>query len=165
MTNFDITRYDVERIMESSTLLSGEQARRNKEVETGHNGAGKTIFNSNLGNNGDESGWKMTLHQNPPPMRSSFPTATLHDMVGMGMGMEPVNLVRPSEEDHLSLTKLGGAHFSNPSSLVTSLSSSREASPDRNGSGSGSKFAAPPPVVSSWFSMSHLPVFAAWGDT
>ena len=29
MTNFDITRYDVDRIMASNTLLSGELARRN----------------------------------------------------------------------------------------------------------------------------------------
>ncbi|XP_042029095.1 AP2-like ethylene-responsive transcription factor ANT isoform X2 [Salvia splendens] len=32
VTNFDITRYDVERIMESNGLLPGEMARRNKEV-------------------------------------------------------------------------------------------------------------------------------------
>ncbi|GFZ17185.1 integrase-type DNA-binding superfamily protein [Actinidia rufa] len=33
VTNFDISRYDVERIMASNTLLAGELARRNKEVE------------------------------------------------------------------------------------------------------------------------------------
>ncbi|KAJ0097897.1 hypothetical protein Patl1_28470 [Pistacia atlantica] len=32
VTNFDITRYDVERIMASPTLLAGELARRNKEI-------------------------------------------------------------------------------------------------------------------------------------
>ncbi|KAF2324225.1 hypothetical protein GH714_010689 [Hevea brasiliensis] len=34
VTNFDITRYDVERIMASNTLLAGDLARRNKETET-----------------------------------------------------------------------------------------------------------------------------------
>ncbi|KAK9066977.1 hypothetical protein SSX86_014301 [Deinandra increscens subsp. villosa] len=33
VTNFDITRYNVERIMESNTLLAGEQARRTKDPE------------------------------------------------------------------------------------------------------------------------------------
>lgn len=33
MTNFDITRYDVEKILESTTLLSGEHARRNKAID------------------------------------------------------------------------------------------------------------------------------------
>ncbi|XP_042026575.1 AP2-like ethylene-responsive transcription factor ANT [Salvia splendens] len=32
VTNFDITRYDVKRIMESNGLLPGEMARRNKEI-------------------------------------------------------------------------------------------------------------------------------------
>ncbi|XP_047311697.1 AP2-like ethylene-responsive transcription factor ANT [Impatiens glandulifera] len=32
VTNFDISKYDVERIMASNTLLAGELARRNKEV-------------------------------------------------------------------------------------------------------------------------------------
>ncbi|KAJ0500061.1 putative transcription factor AP2-EREBP family [Helianthus annuus] len=33
VTNFDISRYNVERIMESNTLLSGEQARRTKDPD------------------------------------------------------------------------------------------------------------------------------------
>ncbi|KAK6130795.1 hypothetical protein DH2020_035460 [Rehmannia glutinosa] len=50
-------------------------------------------------------------------------------------------------------------HFSNPSSLVTSLSSSREASPDRNG---GTFLFAKP---DSWIpaaQTSNVPVFASW---
>lgn len=75
----------------------------------------------------------------------------------------------------------GGAHFSNSSSLVTSLDSSREASPDRNGTVFLSKPPSPSPAASpnSWIipsaaqqlmrpavqiSMAHLPLFAAWGD-
>lgn len=86
----------------------------------------------------------------------------------------------------------GGAHFSNSSSLVTSLNSSREASPDRNGTVFFSKPPSPSPSPSakfvdvsptaslnSWIipsaaqqlmrpavqiSMAHLPVFTAWGD-
>ncbi|XP_047955809.1 AP2-like ethylene-responsive transcription factor ANT isoform X2 [Salvia hispanica] len=37
VTNFDITRYDVERIMESNGLLPGEMARRNKEIVVSSN--------------------------------------------------------------------------------------------------------------------------------
>ena len=79
--------------------------------------------------------------------------------------------------------KLGagsGAHFSNTSSLVTSLSSSREGSPDK-ANANAMLFARPGNLasklminqasgaVSSWFpstaiSMGHLPVFAAWND-
>ncbi|KAL4363182.1 hypothetical protein GQ457_04G029530 [Hibiscus cannabinus] len=74
-----------------------------------------------------------------------------------------------------------GTHYCNTSSLVTSVSNSREGSPDKTGS--TMLFAKPPSapkLVSpadgvSWFpsapmrpaalSMAHLPLFAAWTDT
>ncbi|KAL0395846.1 UNVERIFIED_CONTAM: AP2-like ethylene-responsive transcription factor ANT [Sesamum calycinum] len=37
VTNFDTSRYNVERIMESNALLSGEMARRNKDTDSIHN--------------------------------------------------------------------------------------------------------------------------------
>ncbi|KAL0381498.1 UNVERIFIED_CONTAM: AP2-like ethylene-responsive transcription factor ANT [Sesamum angustifolium] len=37
VTNFDTSRYNVERIMESNALLSGEMARRNKDSDSIHN--------------------------------------------------------------------------------------------------------------------------------
>ncbi|XP_030455202.1 AP2-like ethylene-responsive transcription factor CRL5 isoform X2 [Syzygium oleosum] len=214
VTNFDISRYDVERIMASSTLLAGELARRTKEIAPSEevaeynaltqqkiSGDGTLQLESN-GNVAHGSDWKMVLYQSSPQLQascnqsldhnsigcpsggnyrnSSFSMA-LHDLIGLESS---VNSSQPSVDDPAN--KLGTRHLSNPSSLVTSLSSSREASPDR--AGSVVAFANKPPVVSklanasrtsasvtSWFpsahmrpssiSMSHLPVFTAWNDT
>lgn len=200
--------------MASSTLLAGELARRTKEIEPSEevaeyntltqqkiSGDGTLQLESN-GNVANGSDWKMVLYQTSPQLQascnqsldhnsigcpsgggnyrnSSFSMA-LHDLIGVESS---VNSSQPSVDDP---AKLGTRHLSNPSSLVTSLSSSREASPDR--AGSVVAFANKPPVVSkivntsptsasvtSWFpsahmrpsaiSMSHLPVFAAWNDT
>lgn len=200
VTNFDISRYDVERIMASNTLLAGELARRNKNSEPrtqaiGYNAApapdqsnGEAVQVQAQRNN-DENGseWKMLYESNGSDQktincgnyRNSAISLALQDL----MGIDPVGSGQPMLEDTTTTTKLG-AHFSNPSSLVTSLSSSREASPDK--SGPTLLFPKPPmaskvvsPIgsggVSSWFpspqlrpasaiSMSHLPVFAAWND-
>ncbi|KAK4803127.1 hypothetical protein SAY86_001330 [Trapa natans] len=182
VTNFDITRYDVERIMESNTLLAGELARRNKAIEPAANAeAGMTdlphvarssiegIHNGNT-DSGSALDWKMVMYRSRQQsqheinncMASSPYSRAIHDLA----------------DDQ----RLGAApsHFSNPSSLVTSLGSSREGSPERIGPGLGfgkpplgSKFLGQPsgPVVSSqWFpqaavSMSNLSVFASWGDS
>ncbi|KAL6983042.1 hypothetical protein U1Q18_016434 [Sarracenia purpurea var. burkii] len=199
VTNFDISKYDVERITASSTLLPGELARRIKEpmresnafsIEhnpSDQNGSGQVV-QPGIDNDGiNGSDWKMVLHQNAAGVKplgekrhcmgnyrssssssSSF-TAALQDMIGIGLRNNSI-------------------HFSNPSSLVTSLSSSREASPDKSGP-SCMQFGKPPLAaakfisqvtttttnVSSWIpsaqlrttpsSMAHLPVFAAWNDT
>ncbi|KAI6689139.1 hypothetical protein NL676_025967 [Syzygium grande] len=182
VTNFDISRYDVERIMASSTLLAGELARRTKEIAPSEevaeynaltqqkiSGDGTLQLESN-GNVAHGSDWKMVLYQSSPQLQASCLESS-------------VNSSQPLVDDP---AKLGTRHLSNPSSLVTSLSSSREASPDR--AGSVVAFANKPPVasklanasrtsasVTSWFpsahmrpssiSMSHLPVFTAWNDT
>ncbi|KAJ6678820.1 hypothetical protein OIU85_009295 [Salix viminalis] len=80
-----------------------------------------------------------------------------------------------------------GTHMSNASSLVTSLSSSREGSPDRASlpmlfgmpPSAASKFTTPNCDVNSWIptaaaaasqlrpaavSLPHMPMFAAWTD-
>lgn len=174
--------------MASKTLLAGELARRNKGIEptnieavAGYSHC--TLARSSVGgiqteasNNGTGTDWKMVLYnsqqqnqQGNDSMRSSFSVAT-PDLVGM----EPVNLGHPAEYGH----KLRGPHFSNPSSLITSLGSSREGSPESMGPGLGfgkapmeSKFIGPPsgPVGSPWcptpaISISPLLVFAAMGD-
>ncbi|KAL5777547.1 hypothetical protein ACOSP7_010473 [Xanthoceras sorbifolium] len=205
VTNFDITRYDVERIMASNTLLAGEFARRNKETKSSieaieynpptHN-TGETVQPEN--NNGNGSDWKMALYQTPEQQpntggigsldQKSMDTGTyrnapisvaLQDLIGI----DSANSSRPMVDE--SANKLCGTHFSNPSSLVTSLSSSREDSPDKAGPAMlfarpplASKFISPTASVGSWFPsaaaaqlksaaipMSHLPLFAAWNDT
>uniref|UniRef100_A0A2P2Q0J0 Uncharacterized protein n=1 Tax=Rhizophora mucronata TaxID=61149 RepID=A0A2P2Q0J0_RHIMU len=105
---------------------------------------------------------------------SSYSLA-IHDV----SGVDSVNNGQPLVDDSVK----PGSHFSNPSSLVTSLSSSREASPDKAGTAVlfskpplASKYVSPTTGIAPWFqspaqlrpaaiSMAHLPVFAAWNDT
>ncbi|KAK4742653.1 hypothetical protein SAY87_000654 [Trapa incisa] len=182
VTNFDITRYDVERIMESNTLLAGELARRNKAIEPANTEAAITdfahmargsvegIYNGN-NDNGDSSDWKMALYSSHQQSQHGSNNS---------MASSPYSAV--AMPDLADDQRLGAApgHFSNPSSLVTSLGSSREGSPERIGPGLGfgkpplgSKFMSQQPgamVSSPWFpqtaiSMSNLSVFADWGDS
>ncbi|XP_022772252.1 AP2-like ethylene-responsive transcription factor ANT [Durio zibethinus] len=200
VTNFDITRYDVERIVASNTLLAGELARRNKETDSNNEANdyntpkltnGETIQPEV--NNGDESDWKMVLCESPqqqpvgavePLDQKSVSTANcgnpafsmaLQGLIGVGS----VSSSPPMVDESTNV----GTHYSNPSSLVTSVSNSREGSPDKTGStmlfakpSLASKFISPTNGVS-WFpsaaaqlrpaaiSMAHLPLFAAWSDT
>lgn len=188
--------------MASNTLLAGELARRNKEIEQSNNEAmdynsstpnGETNQPDN--NNGNGSEWKVALYQSPRQQpnacgveqldqksmnsgnyRNASFSMALQDLIGIDSVNSSQSLVDESA------CKLG-THFSNPPSLVTSLTSSREASPDKTGSTMvfarpplASKFISPSAGVTNWFpsaaqlrpaaiSMAHLPVFAAWNDT
>ncbi|CAI0464391.1 unnamed protein product [Linum tenue] len=157
VTNFDITRYDVEKIMASNTLLAGELARRNKEpvvpqpissevaaigyltttnpadstrTTTTTNNTPSPPSNNNVNNgNGNGQGsslsdWNSVFYGTNHSASSS--PYMLHDLIGVE-SLSSGHAV----EDSLS-AKLGAhSHSSNPSSLVTSLSSSREGSPDK----------------------------------
>lgn len=209
VTNFDISRYDVERIMASSTLPTGELARRNKDREQPPNNERVVVTAQNKPEAEEETvltesnvnvpDWKMALyHQqqnvsgdtynagNNNYRSSSFLASSLHDLV---VGIDTGNSNQQQSMVDESANKMG-AHFSNSSSLVTSLNSSREASPDRNGTAASVFFSkpspsatakfvdvSPPTSLNSWIipsaaqlrppvqiSMAHLPVFAAWGD-
>lgn len=184
VTNFDITRYHVERIMASSTLLAGELAKRNREtgystIEALNN---PPIDNSNMEailppkNNECESDWKMAIYQSTqeidhkPSKTENYRTPCL--------SVAPDIIIQREIEDSAKM----GTPFSNASSLVTSLSSSREGSPDRTSlpvlfglPPSASKlFTSPTGAANSWFpsahelrpaiSLPHMPVFAAWTD-
>ncbi|XP_019437877.1 PREDICTED: AP2-like ethylene-responsive transcription factor ANT isoform X1 [Lupinus angustifolius] len=203
VTNFDITRYHVERIMASNTLLAGEHARRNKDndprteaIEFNNNNGVSSQANVEAvqarNNNENGSDWKMALFQeqqqsnnicdqkaiNCGNYRNSAFSMALQDLIGIDSVGSSQHMV---DESNKIVT-----HFSNPSSMVTSLSSSREASPDKM----GPSLLFPKPQmetkisnntigstggVSSWFtsqirpasaiSLSNLPVFAAWNDT
>lgn len=144
VTNFDISRYDVERIMESNGLLSGEMARRIKiEVITAppYDASSNNQLTSNLTNNAvskDSGGnvvaeWRMALYHEKP-------------------------LVEDFKNDN------GGSHLSNTSSLGTSVSSSREGSPDRN---NVLPVFVPGPTrdATPWIPMRpQVPLFSAWTD-
>ncbi|KAH0670972.1 hypothetical protein KY290_026898 [Solanum tuberosum] len=170
VTNFDISRYDVERIMASNTLLAGDLARRKKETETS-----KEICNQNLianashqgevniqnkEENGNSVDWTMSLYQSSSP---GIDTNTMSSTILQGQMDESARI---------------NTHLSNDSSLVTSLGSSREVSPAKNNGHLMHNFAMPqsaPKLVSSpatnitsWISSAQLrpnvPVFAAWTD-
>ncbi|KAL7611348.1 hypothetical protein Lser_V15G12637 [Lactuca serriola] len=174
VTNFDISRYNVEKIIASNTLLAGELARRTKVDPTNEllceqphiNGEPKTM-SSEPTINRNMLDWKMTLY----------------DQNGSSNGV--------GIEGDESSSKLG-THLSNASSLVTSLSSSREDSPERNNNNNINNnninnsnlpmvLETPPSAsnflggssgggVDAWIPTAatqmrpHIPVFAAWTD-
>uniref|UniRef100_A0A7N0SYQ4 AP2/ERF domain-containing protein n=1 Tax=Kalanchoe fedtschenkoi TaxID=63787 RepID=A0A7N0SYQ4_KALFE len=158
VTNFDITRYNVERIMESSTLLPSEQARRSNVPEpvvtADASNQDQRLINTespsiaSLGSqNNSES---MSFHQMPPhPTTYQKPQPLLYSAMTI------------SESDKMA------NYMSNASSQVTSLSNSREHSPDKTNSLpmvfgmhslSASKFLASPKLP-----MPQMPGFA-WTD-
>nr|APG29271.1 ANT2 [Petunia x hybrida] len=194
VTNFDISRYDVEKIMASNTLPAGEFARRTKEREPVESIEYNIASHKNeecvqQDNNGNVPDWKMVLYQssnaslglltdkstNMGNYRNPTFSMALQDLIGIDT-MNSSNQAIIDEQN-----KIGGSHFSNASSLVTSLSSSREASPDKSAAGSlvfaakPTKFAVPATnhvnacIPSAQLrpipvSMAHLPVFAALND-
>nr|APG29270.1 ANT1 [Petunia x hybrida] len=169
VTNFDMSRYEVERIMASNTLLSGELARRKKDTETTkeisdqsllayHNHHGEVNIQNRL-DNGNVVDWTMSLYQSSSAgVDTNAMSSTLQETV--------------DESARIN------TNLSNASSRVTSLGSSREGSPAKNNSHS-MHFAMPqsaPMLISSspatnitsWISSAQLrpnvPVFAAWTD-
>ncbi|KAF8709909.1 hypothetical protein HU200_029624 [Digitaria exilis] len=192
VTNFDITRYDVEKIMESDALLPGEQVRRKKYVEGGAGSEGDAVVSAaaaalvQAGNCAADT-WRIQAAS-----AAAMPGVARVD--GQGQHQE----LLPSEAFSLlhDIVSVDAGHggggastpMSNASSLAPSVNNSREQSPDR-GSGAGgslamlfakpvataaSKLACPLPL-GSWVSPSpvsarpgvsiaHLPMFAAWTD-
>ncbi|XAR71446.1 hypothetical protein NMG60_11028705 [Bertholletia excelsa] len=163
VTNFDISRYDVERIMASNTLLAGELARRNRDMDptkemavqnpspslTYNSSEPSTHLKENKLRNGGESEWKMTLYQSS------------------------------SSQENQNYSNFSA----NASSIVTSLGSSREGSPDKNSNNSLPLLFQMPSTrfvnggsasgMTSWISSApardplsvpQVPVFAAWTD-
>ncbi|CAN6450164.1 unnamed protein product [Victoria cruziana] len=183
VTNFDISRYDVERIMASSTLLSGEMARRNRDlgpadeaaanqqtnmIETGGTAADMSEVNT------APNDWKMVLYQpseepapatdqlDPKPLaaadyRNPSFSSTLHDMIGISSRSLSQNA--EGEEDASKFM----ANLSNASSMVASMSSSiseddaREESPDKTGM--SGLFPKPQPAIPKMASPGNLSVW------
>ncbi|XP_073014181.1 AP2-like ethylene-responsive transcription factor CRL5 isoform X1 [Typha latifolia] len=182
VTNFDITRYDVEKIMASSTLLSGELARRNKVVEARSDVPLVQNSSRELGlpddNPSSGSYWKMTSYQSPHQTPSH---SDEHNQDIVATSGEFRNESFSALHGLVGVDGVNSAHVaddpSNVSSLVNSLSNSREESPDRGGlamlfAKPPSKLIAPPPL-SSWMPsnqirptvpIAHMPLFAAWTD-
>ncbi|XP_074295242.1 AP2-like ethylene-responsive transcription factor ANT [Silene latifolia] len=168
VTNFDIVRYDVDRIMASSTLLASDLARRTKEVPQ--------LTNNEAQSESEKAQWKIALIEHNPMGQND------QNVISMAQNHDQskVNAVLDSAQH-----EMGGAHLSNPSSLVTSLGSSREGSPEKNNNNNNTNslplaftmppsatklFATPAANMTHWvnqpgsISLPQLPVFAAWAD-
>ncbi|RWW64421.1 hypothetical protein BHE74_00028347 [Ensete ventricosum] len=180
VTNFDISRYEVEKIMASSTLLAGELARRNKNVEPSAPTSNREL---NLTADNITSSYHQSTNQASPIMpqeqnqklittSAGFPNehlaSNLHGVVSMNASAQGIG-----DSANLVTTAPG----MNPSFLFTSLSSSREGSPDRTDismlfAKTPPKLISPTPLHSwmpstqlrSALPLSHMPVFAAWTD-
>ncbi|KAI3824166.1 hypothetical protein L1987_05615 [Smallanthus sonchifolius] len=164
VTNFDISRYNVEKIIASNTLLAGELARRTKELDP-------TTTNELLSD-------QLLAHNGEPKTILTDPITDMH-MLDWKMTLYDQNRTGPAGLEGDESSKLG-PHLSNASSLVTSLSISREHSPERNNNlpmvletppSSASKFLGNS-SGNTWVTTAaaetqmrpHIPVFAAWTD-
>ncbi|CAH9111333.1 unnamed protein product [Cuscuta europaea] len=156
VTNFEVSRYDVDRIMESEPLLTGEQARR--------------------GNNNNNN--TTPYLQKPADAGGGANVVAEDDFRGsclLGGGLQAAGL------DYYTMLMLKTNNdFSNTSSLVNSVQSSREGSPDMNTAlpatfpSSTANFyeittnSSSCSNVNSWASLPpaqmRCPVFAAWSD-
>ncbi|XP_047322627.1 AP2-like ethylene-responsive transcription factor CRL5 [Impatiens glandulifera] len=163
VTNFDMSRYDVDKIIASNTLPAAELARRDNTNEIEPMTTTKQVRaegNDNMSH--DIADWRMVLY-NQSNQKSCDPS----ELNGL-VGLEPLGLSQL--EPDKPMTKLD-QHFSDPSSLVTSLCSSREDSPidkthpfigaDNYGNISSWSQPAPPHI-----SIPHyMPFFAAWNES
>ncbi|KAI4327315.1 hypothetical protein L6164_019791 [Bauhinia variegata] len=181
VTNFDITRYDVEKIMASSTLLSGELAKRHREIDGQNEGINHNHNPSTyderqkdigiLSNKSCEtqSEWKMALYQSSQQDDHDHNPRRIETYRSQPFSMGLDNMIQGQVEDS---TKMGCSHVSNPSSLVTSLNNSREGSPDKTSlpmisgiSDVNSNSWAPSAHLRPALSLPQMPVFAAWTDS
>ncbi|KAL5217525.1 hypothetical protein ABZP36_018209 [Zizania latifolia] len=190
VTNFDIARYEVDKIMESSSLLPGEAARKVKAVEASQDHfpviqsscAAEEATAAGLGNH-----WTIVLHGSQQQAAACTEAAAdlqkgvMSDSTSALHGIAGFEAESPAHEMDFS-GKNSAINFSNSSSLVSSVSNSREGSPEKLCP--TMLYGKHPSAVSlatmnSWMPMptptaahvmrppgavAHLPVFAAWTD-
>uniref|UniRef100_A0A0D9VRK6 AP2/ERF domain-containing protein n=1 Tax=Leersia perrieri TaxID=77586 RepID=A0A0D9VRK6_9ORYZ len=142
VTNFDITRYDVDKIMESSSLLPGEAARKVKAIEaaTDHVPVMQTGATEEANAVATGTDWRMVLHGSQQ-QAAACTNATIDLQKGFLSDADQSALngivgfnVESAIAHQIDVPgKISGINFSNSSSLVTSLSNSREGSPERLG--------------------------------
>ncbi|CAA3014404.1 AP2-like ethylene-responsive transcription factor ANT [Olea europaea subsp. europaea] len=157
VTNFDISRYNVEKIMATDTLPAREFARQNKETES-YKTVGPEDEECRLVENvGNVTNWKMvengsieSLGEKTMNYQSSTCSGALQDLIG-------IESANPRRQN-----------FTRPLSLVTG---SKETSPDKTGEAVffarptlASNYINPSTNVNSWIPMANLPVFASWND-
>lgn len=182
--------------MASNTLLAGELARRKKDREPTSDSITTYISpiahtneeHSQLEQNASNVDWKVMLDQFPQQqqkqnatfveLNQKKTTTTGQHYKNSSFSMALQNLIGSESTNSSQLivnesNKIISHHLSDPSSLVTSSSSSREVSPDKLAT-AVIPFATPF-LYSSWITSSqaraaqistpHLPVFAAWDSS
>ncbi|XP_052146480.1 AP2-like ethylene-responsive transcription factor CRL5 isoform X2 [Oryza glaberrima] len=168
VTNFDITRYDVDKILESSTLLPGELARRKGKVGDGGGAAAVADAAAALVQAGNVAEWKMAT-------AAALPAAARTEQQQQhGHGGHQHHDLLPSDafsvlQDIVSTVDAAGAPPRAPhmSMAATSLGNSREQSPDRGvgvGGGGGGVLAtlfAKPAAASKLYSPVPLNTWAS----
>ncbi|XP_045815411.1 AP2-like ethylene-responsive transcription factor ANT isoform X1 [Trifolium pratense] len=130
VTNFDITKYDVEKIIASNNLLNSEEAKRNRKMDD-----------------------LINIEEAINPMQKRC------KIQSFSIGLEEIYNQEVEEYSNRVL------HVSNPSSIVTSLCSSREQSPE-NRTSLPMLFGMTSTESMSSFSLPQMPLsfFAAWND-
>ena len=183
----------MERIMASNTLLARELARRNKDIGPSNEAINHNLLTDNSNgetnisqkNNEGQPDWQMALYQSSEQQLEQKQPNIIENYKTQTFSLAPENVdgidrISSGQREVDDSSKMG-THLSNASSLVNSLSSSREDSPDR--SSLPMPFAMPPPAsklftssentVNSWIpsaqlrpalSMPYMPVFAGWTD-
>ncbi|XP_051139021.1 AP2-like ethylene-responsive transcription factor ANT isoform X2 [Andrographis paniculata] len=163
VTNFDISRYDVDKIMASNTLPTGEIARRSIETDNITNRPDWKVVTQN-----HQDRIAVELHNSKAtnPSIGHCQNATLsvplHDLISpesaQSIADPPANIVQQ--------------HFLNPSSMLTTMSSSRVESSEKFGapiifakSSSNSGVWAPAPLSRPVvLTTAHFPMTGAWHD-
>ncbi|CAM0876469.1 unnamed protein product [Alopecurus aequalis] len=177
VTNFDINRYDVDKIMESSTLLPGDEARRTNAVALVADAAAGALVQADQAASG-AADWRQTT-----TTAAATPCGDDHSRHHLDLlSSESLSLLHGvvSVNDGSAGAGQESARMSNASSLATSLNNSREQTPDQGGGlamlfaghSTGPKMTSSLPM-GSWVSplqarpavsVAHLPMFAAWAD-
>ncbi|XP_030537956.1 AP2-like ethylene-responsive transcription factor CRL5 isoform X2 [Rhodamnia argentea] len=162
VTNFNVSRYDVEKIMTSNTLLAGELVRRNKEAAPGYD---MGYLTSGVAN-GPESidvngqGWKMVLHESPRGQPDDVAKSLDQNSIARSNQISSLSMALQHISDE---GNRGRASFADPSSTVTSLGSSQDDAPDRTCLNmllgrpvSAPEFTNAPGCISSWLHSTRL---------
>ncbi|GAB2282731.1 hypothetical protein Dimus_017270 [Dionaea muscipula] len=152
VTNFDIARYDVEKIMASNTLLASDLARRNKEIQSSSEASNlsPSININNVGGNesgkndeGESDSWRMIFYQSTQQLNNGCGEQLDQSIMTVGKNKDPsISIAENSlakiqrvtsvvEQQMDDSAKMGTNHISDASSLASSLESLREGSPDK----------------------------------
>ncbi|GAB2259964.1 hypothetical protein Droror1_Dr00010819 [Drosera rotundifolia] len=188
--------------MASNTLLASDLARRNKEIQSGREARNQSPSvnissggDNKLGKNdeNESDSWKMIFYQSTQPQNTGCGEQLDQNRITLGndkvlslpmaeKSLAKIDRVTSIDQQQMNDSAKIGTHVSDPSSLVTSLGSSREGSPDKANlalpftmpPSASWLFTNPAGAVTTWLpsvqlrhgaAMAQMPLFAAWADS